>query len=250
MSATWSKLGVLAAASPVWTYWLLLGALGVCACLTWQCGAVLRLSNNELGVRRFAAVSMLGLELAFRFMRWGSSGGDLEQLFAVQLSGVLVAASIWSLWTSDHWSFAVCFYWGAPLAVQTFLTPVTTAQWPDFRFVQYFLMHGCIVLVPIYLIAAGLNRPTFRSLCIMTVATDLIMLLVMAMNDVLGTNFLYTVERPHGRTLLNYFGPWPWYPIWAALTLNCFWILQTTPWLRRRRDAAALKNSNFASGGP
>ena len=132
-------------------------------------------------------------------------------------------------------SLAVEFVYFAGLAgaSMALLTPDMGSQWPA----SFFLNHGGIVLAATVLVFGGVVRvrpgAPWRAFAMAT-----IYFLAGGIFDHwrFGTNYSFMLHKAHGKSLLDYLGPWPfyWLPV-GLIFLGLLWIL----WLPVRSAASA-----------
>jgi uncharacterized membrane protein YwaF len=61
------------------------------------------------------------------------------------------------------------------------------------------------------------------------------LLILMGINKVLGSNYGYTMHKPPTGSVLDFFGPWPWYILGAELLMLISFLLLITPFVIRRK---------------
>jgi hypothetical integral membrane protein (TIGR02206 family) len=104
------------------------------------------------------------------------------------------------------------YFMGLIGASQALLTPdLMIYGFPHFRFIEYFLVHGSIIVAVIYMTVVEGFRPTWRSLPRVLLITNLYWLFCGVVNVLLESNYLYTRGKLPTPSLLDYLGPYPWY---------------------------------------
>ena len=97
-------------------------------------------------------------------------------------------------------------------ASQALLTPdLMIYGFPHFRFIEYFTVHGTIIIAVVYMTVVEGFRPNWRSLPRVFLVTNLYWLFCGIVNSQIGSNYLYTHGKLPTPSLLDYLGPWPWY---------------------------------------
>ncbi len=125
---------------------------------------------------------------------------------------VTLAATIALLLTRWRALYPWCFFLGIGGAIQGVLTPdLGIYGFPHIRFFQIFLSHGGLVLAAVYLTVVEGFRPTGRDLGRTLIAIQLYALFAGFVNSLLDTNFMYLASKPPTASVLDWFGPWPWY---------------------------------------
>ena len=95
--------------------------------------------------------------------------------------------------------------------VQAILTPDLPFGFPSLLYVSFFIGHGLVIVGVIYAVVVMGLRPTLASVGRALLATLAYAALIAPLNMALGTNYLYLRHKPEGASLMDYFGPWPWY---------------------------------------
>jgi hypothetical integral membrane protein (TIGR02206 family) len=106
------------------------------------------------------------------------------------------------------------------------VTPEVLYAFPDWRFVVFFLMHGLTVIAAAVLTFGFGCRPRPGAAWRAFGLTIAYAALVAVLNRLFDANFLYLRAKPVTPTLLDRFGPWPWYLVVAgAVGLALFHLL-------------------------
>jgi hypothetical integral membrane protein (TIGR02206 family) len=163
-----------------------------------------------------------GVQLALAARREGPSV-DLLPLHLCSLSVYLTA---WVLITRAPRVYEAVYFWGLGGTTQALVTPDLVQGFPTVAYVLFFLGHGLVIAGVLYgAIVFGL-RPYPASILRVAALTLALAAVVFFLNLWLGTNFLYLMAKPGRPSLLDWFGPWPWY-WWGliAVALLSFLIL-------------------------
>jgi hypothetical integral membrane protein (TIGR02206 family) len=152
-----------------------------------------------------------------------------------QLCDIACFVAAAALWTRRPLLVELTYFWGLAGTVNGLLTPDLPQHFPDFLAFQYFIAHGAIVGAALLLVI-GLGITPRPLAALRVYAVTVVVLVVDAGVDVLtGGNYLYLRHTPGVHSLLDLFGPWPWYVLGAsALALVIFVILDLPFTLGRR----------------
>jgi hypothetical integral membrane protein (TIGR02206 family) len=133
--------------------------------------------------------------------------------------------------------FELAWYWGVAGASMALITPDVWEQFPSYPTVTFFLGHGGLVAILLYLVWARLLRPRPGSMWRALLWVNVYAAAIGVYNAVFKTNYMYLCRKPASASVLDYFGPWPWYLLAAeVLTVAMFYLL----WLPFRGGAGAV----------
>jgi hypothetical integral membrane protein (TIGR02206 family) len=128
-------------------------------------------------------------------------------------------------------------------AAMALLTPdLTRYGFPHYRFFEFFMMHGAIIVAIVYSTAVERFRPHWGALGPVILITDLYWLFCAGVNHLIGSNYLYTQGKLPTPSLLDVLGPYPWYLLSMEGLGILFCLLLYLPFAiqdRRRRAAAS-----------
>lgn len=178
-----------------------------------------------LGVRRlrpdaarpvalFLAAMLLTQEAA-QVMLLAMTTGLSVALLPLHLCTLAVYLTAWTLVARSQITYELVFFWGLGGTTQALLTPDLVQGFPAPAFLFFFLGHGLVIVGVFY--ATMVFRLRLYPVSILRAATLTLALAVgiFFVNLWLGTNFLYLMAKPARPSLLDWFGPWPWY--WSGL---------------------------------
>lgn len=174
---------------------------------------------------------------------------DLGLSLPIQLCDLAWLAAVHALLTRRRWSAALTYYWGLTLSVQPILTPDLDAQFPDPAFVLYWSMHGLTVVAAVFLTWGLGIRPGWDSYRVAVAATAAWAVTVFAFNAAADVNYGFLNAKPDSASLLDLFGPWPWYVVVEIGLVVTVWALLTWPWTRRTPAGRGGRGSRPARSG-
>lgn len=145
----------------------------------------------------------------------------------LHLCGVTSLMTIWVLWRQSYRVYEIAWFWGIGGTTPTLLTPDLDVGFPSYFFVRFFGGHGLIILGLVYATVVYGYRPGLRSVGKTLIATLALILVLIPVNLLLDTNYLYLSEKPDAASVMDYMGPWPWYipamfTLAAGICLVCY----------------------------
>ncbi len=114
--------------------------------------------------------------------------------------------------------FEWVYFMGIIGAAMALLTPdLMDYGFPHFRYIEFFVLHGTIIISIIFMTVVEKFRPTWRSLPKAVMITNLLWFFCAWVNNQIGSNYLYTRGKLPTPSLLDYLGPHPVYLVWMEL---------------------------------
>lgn len=113
-------------------------------------------------------------------------------------------------------AYEIVFFWGLTV-IHAVITPDITQGFPHYHFVRYWLTHQLMIIGIIYATFVYDIRPHKKSIYKSFVALLLFFLITIPVNLLLDANYFWICGKPPVGTVLDYFGPWPWYLVVATL---------------------------------
>ena len=128
-------------------------------------------------------------------------------------------------------SLELAYFLGVAGSGMALLTPDVG---PGLGFAQFFASHGLVVGSVLFLAFAGELRPRpgagWRAFLFVNVYAAL----VAVFDGFFGTNYMYLREKPQAASLLDLFGPWPFYVLAAEPVALALFFALDLPFRRRR----------------
>lgn len=162
---------------------------------------------------------------------------SLEQSLPLQLCSISYILTIVILLFPFYRIYEFLYFAGAGGAIQALLTPAAILSgFPHFTYFYFFIGHGAIVWVALYMTWVHGYRPTWRSIWRVLLIMNGLLAVIIPVNWITGGNYLFVAEKPSGDTLLNYLGPWPWYLLSLEGVAVIIFIFMYLPFLLRRSN--------------
>ena len=166
---------------------------------------------------------------AYEFARW------YLPLHVCSIAVFAVAAALIFRWQT---AYEIAYFWGLAGATNAVVTPQLIADYPSYRFFQYFIAHGGIVAGALFATWGLGMRPTSKSVLRVFVLLNLLAIVAFGVNWALGSNYMF-LSRPPVTESPFFFAPWPWYiPILDGVALVLFYVLFIPFKIGRRADGS------------
>lgn len=136
---------------------------------------------------------------------------SVEYALPLHLCDAAVFLSIVMLVRNSYYIFEVVYFWGLAGGMQALITPDLLYPFPHFRYLNFFISHGTLLTVIIYMIVVKHCKPTPYSLLKTFIFTNLYMAIMAIVNIVTGGNYMFICRKPEGASIIDFLGPWPWY---------------------------------------
>jgi hypothetical integral membrane protein (TIGR02206 family) len=194
-----------------------------------------------------AGLFLLANEAVWYWYRYSHEGNRFPEGLPLQLCDLTLLMTGLAALTGSAWCFDFAYFAGFGGASMALLTPDLWAPFPSYPSIYYFIAHGGMVATTLAMIWARLARPKSGSLWRAFALVNAFAAIVAGFNLVHGTNYMYLSRKPASATLLDLFGPWPWYLLAGEVfALALFWLM----WLPfRPRRTAARPAAEGAAGG-
>lgn len=199
-----------------------------------------QLNENQRQNLRYGLAGLLIInEISYHVWNIVNHRWSLQWNLPLHLCSIFVWLSAYMLVTKSHLIFEFAYFLGISAAIQPLLTPDAGIYgFPHFYPIQLFISHGSIIAAAVFMAAVEGYRPRPAAIWRIAIWGNLYLLVVTGINLLIGSNYLYTLHRPHIATLLDYLGPWPWYLLSAeGVALALFGLLYLPFFLGRRIPA-------------
>ena len=154
--------------------------------------------NSLSAMPRFAGSAVRG---------WASA----QTILPMDLCDWATIAAIATLLRPNQRSYELAYFWALSGTLQALVTPELYYDFPDLRFVVFFVFHGGTIAAVLFLTFARGMRPHPASLPRVLVWSLLYLATALAVNWLFGTNFGYLSGKPTKPSMLDMMGPWPIY---------------------------------------
>ncbi|MDX1680223.1 MAG: TIGR02206 family membrane protein [Akkermansiaceae bacterium] len=138
----------------------------------------------------------------------------IDNLLPLHLCDLSAIIAGFALLTRHRLLCALTYCWGLAATVQALITPALGVGHPSWPHITFFIQHFAIVAAALYLpLVDGWRpkRPLWRTPLDALLFGILYQLVSLGCNALLGSNFGFTMHKPHSASLLDHLGPWPWY---------------------------------------
>lgn len=133
--------------------------------------------------------------------------------------------------------FGVFYYWVMAGTLQAVITPGIEQSPPHYWYFRYWLVHCGLVIFALYGIIVLKYRPTLKQVWWAFLAMNILFVITHSFNLIADTNYLYTIKKPPNASLVDYFGPWPWYILVSEFVGLFFFFLYYLPfWYLKRKE--------------
>ncbi|MDE2798688.1 MAG: TIGR02206 family membrane protein [Gemmatimonadota bacterium] len=157
----------------------------------------------------------------------------VREYMPLHVCGITVFAVVVTLIFRRQTAYEIAYFWGLVGATNAVVTPQLEFGYPEYRFFQYFIAHGGIVAAALFATWSLGMRPTARSVLRVFVLLNVLAIVLIGVNLMLGSNYMFLCQPPDTQSPF-FFLPWPWYLLFLdGVALVLFYVL-FIPFLRRK----------------
>jgi hypothetical integral membrane protein (TIGR02206 family) len=138
----------------------------------------------------------------------------LENILPLHLCDVTSVTAGFALLTKRPALCALTYFWGLAATLQALFTPALGIGFPAWPFFTFFIQHFAIVAAALYLpFVEGWRpeKPLWKSPLQVYGWSVAYLVLALAANSLMDTNFGFASRPPPNPSLIDHLGPWPWY---------------------------------------
>lgn len=190
-------------------------------------------AGHARAVRLSAGWFLLINEVFWYGFRYGSEGWRFPHGLPLQLCDLTLWLTVAAALSQRRWAFETAYYAGTGGAAMAVLTPELWAPLASYPSIYFFLAHGGVIATLLALLWGGVMRPGPGSAWRAFAAVNAYAALIGVFNATYGTNYLYLCGKPASASLLDWFGPWPFYLLAAEAFALALFLLMWLPFRRR-----------------
>ncbi|HWB58120.1 MAG TPA: TIGR02206 family membrane protein [Chthoniobacteraceae bacterium] len=166
---------------------------------------------------------------------------DSLPMYMCDWSGLAAIAAL--LWRGQT-PYEMAYFWGLGGTLQAMVTPDLSFDFPDIRFLTFFISHGGTLVAVAFLTFAVRMRPWPVSLLRIILWSNVYLLVAGVVDWSLDENYGYLRAKPGHASLLDHLGPWPWYILSLEGAAIVSFLIYYCPFfvadlLRKRRAGAS-----------
>ena len=149
----------------------------------------------------------------------------LQRYLPLHICGVAVFVVSFALLCRSQTLYEIGYFWGLVGTLNAIITPQLWVDFPHYRFFQYFIAHGGIVISVLFATWGLSMRPTLKGLFRSFLFANFYMVVIAGVNLLLESNYMFICEPPDTKSPF-FFAPWPWYiPILDGVALVFFFVV-------------------------
>ena len=149
--------------------------------------------------------------IIFTLMKLGTGNFDSTKDLPLHLCRLLaIGAPLVYYYQNKYWS-GIFYFWIIVGTFNAIVTPDVRFGYPHWEYFDYFLLHASLVIIPIYYILVFRHKIKLRDLWNTFWMSNLLVLITLPLNLLIGSNYMFTVHKPESATIMDHLGPWPWY---------------------------------------
>ena len=165
-------------------------------------------SPGDKAIRYIAVTIMLCLEVTFLVMSIPIESNK-AYLLPLELCTISLYAMSFLLLSYNERVFKIVFFWAVLGSCLAILFPMLSSPFPTFRFWHYFLNHAIIFVMAHYMLLVERVEIKFKDfLFSWTIHLVVLLVIVLPVNFIFGTNFMFIMKRPAiFTTVFDWSGP-------------------------------------------
>jgi hypothetical integral membrane protein (TIGR02206 family) len=142
----------------------------------------------------------------------------------LDLCNIMAVLLPFLMWNPKFRTHEILYFLVLAGTIQAIITPHLYNSFPNFIFIKYWFVHCGLVIYIVYATVVFDLKPNLKSIFKSFLAIQVYVILIYGVNYLLGSNYVYVMQKPPTASALDYLGDWPYYIFKAeliALVLFC-----------------------------
>jgi len=139
-------------------------------------------------------------------------------------------------WQPNRRRFEIVYFFVLAGTLQAIVTPDPDGGYPSYGFFKYWIVHCGLVVVAVHHLLAFKLYPRAKGILHTFVWLNIYILCLIPINLWLNANYFYMMSKPVNPSLLDFFGPWPFYIIVTEGLAMVFFALVYLPIFIARKN--------------
>jgi hypothetical integral membrane protein (TIGR02206 family) len=135
----------------------------------------------------------------------------------LDLCNIMAVLLPFLMWNPKFRTHEVLYFLVLAGTMQAIITPHLYNGFPNFIFIKYWFVHCGLVVYIIYATVVFDLKPNLKSILKSFLVLQTYVILVYGINYLLGSNYVYVMQKPPTASALDYLGDWPYYIFKAEL---------------------------------
>lgn len=169
---------------------------------------------------------------------------DLIEILPLDLCDLAVVIAVLALLTRWQLAYELLYFWGLTGTLIAAITPDVDVGFPDARCISFFGLHGMVVASALVLTLGYGMRPRPRAHVRAFLYLNAYAVVAGLVDLAWNRNYMYLRAKPSEPSLLDIFGPWPWYVLAADALAFALFALLMLPY-RSGGAPASARSSGF-----
>lgn len=189
-------------------------------------------ARNEMQgpIRWTLAALLVGVWGWWYVVAWQRGWLTVGDALPMNLCDWATIATIVALIRPNQQAYELAYFWALGGTAQGMITPDTPFDFPEVRFVIFFVYHGAIIAGVLFLTFGMRYRPWLRSIPRVALWSIVYLIAAGAVDAAFGTNYGFLRAKPVQVTLFAVLSSWPYYIPELVLLGVIFAAILYAPW--------------------
>ena len=184
---------------------------------------------QNLWLARSIGIFLSATVLLFSWIHWANGLFNYRVDLPLSICNLFALLAPLLFWQPNFKRFEVIYFLVICGTFQAMLTPDLYAGFPSYGFFKYWIVHGGLVILVIHHLLAFDLVPRAKGMLITFVWLNAYLVLLTPLNLWLGSNYFYLMDKPINPSILDYFGPWPFYIVICEIVAMGFFAVAYVP---------------------
>lgn len=193
-----------------------------------------KIKKSHVFLTMILGLCMYAQEVLYNLWQAHNNIWTIGESLPFHLCGLCVLIGPILYLTKNQKLFDCMYYWSIGAAVALFMPDIGAYGLPSFRFFQFFISHGLILIEVVLMLVVFNMRPSRHSVKHVMIITNIIMALVGIFNYAFDGNYFYIAHKPETASIIDFLGPWPVYILAMEAIALILFILMYLPFRKHQ----------------